>query len=45
MVGGHRVAFKILSYTLQSQILANSSLLGYSTVKSCTHETLAIANL
>lgn len=34
MLGGHRVAFKKLSYTFQAQILANSNLLGYSIVKS-----------
>lgn len=45
MVGGHRVAFKILSHIYQAQILANSNVLGYSIVKSWTHETLAIANL
>lgn len=34
MVGGHRVAFKILSHIFQAQILANSNVLGYSIVKS-----------
>lgn len=33
MVGGHRLAFKILYYTFIAQTLGNSNLLGYSRVK------------